>query len=41
VHPATWLGFALFAISIFIPLAVFWTGADWASIAARLPGVGS
>ena len=41
VHPATWLGFTLFAISIFIPLAVFWTGADWASIAARLPGVGS
>lgn len=40
VHPATWLGFALLAISIVIPLAVFWTGADWASIAARLPGVG-
>jgi hypothetical protein len=41
VHPATWLGFAMLAISIFIPLAVFWTGADWASVAARLPGVGS
>jgi hypothetical protein len=39
VHPATWLGFAMLAISIFIPLAVFWTGADWASVAARLPGV--
>jgi hypothetical protein len=39
IHPATWLGFAMLAISIFIPLAVFWTGADWASIAARLPGV--
>lgn len=41
VHPATWLGFAMLAISIFIPLAVFWSGADWASVAARLPGVGS
>jgi hypothetical protein len=41
VHPATWLGFAMLAISIFIPLAVFWTGADWASIARHLPGVGS
>lgn len=39
IHPATWLGFAMLAISIFIPLAVFWTGADWASVAARLPGV--
>ena len=38
-HPATWLGFAMLAISIFIPLTVFWTGADWASVAARLPGV--
>lgn len=39
VHPATWLGFAMLAISILIPLTVFWTGADWASVAARLPGV--
>jgi len=39
VHPATWLGFTMGAISVFVPLAVFWTGADWASIAARLPGV--
>jgi len=38
-HPATKLGFALLAVSIAIPLAVFWTGADWASIAAKLPGV--
>jgi hypothetical protein len=29
----------MLAISIFIPLAVFWTGADGASVAARLPGV--
>lgn len=41
VHPATWLGFAMLAISVFVPLAVFWTGADWASVAARLPGVGA
>jgi hypothetical protein len=40
IHPATWLSFAMLAISIFIPLAVFWTAADWAAIAARLPGVG-
>lgn len=39
VHPATWLGFGLLAASIFIPLAVFWTGADWAAVATRLPGV--
>ena len=39
IHPATRLGFAMGAVSVFVPLAVFWTGADWASIAARLPGV--
>lgn len=38
-HPATWLGFSMLAISIAVPLAVFWTGADWASIAAQMPGV--
>jgi hypothetical protein len=40
-HGATWLGFGLGALSVAIPLTVFWTGADWASIAARLPGAGS
>ena len=40
-HPATWLGFAMGAVAVVFPLFVFWTGADWASIAARLPGVGS
>jgi hypothetical protein len=40
VHPATWLGFAMLVASIALPLVVFWTGADWASIAAELPGVG-
>jgi hypothetical protein len=39
VHPATWLGFGMGALSVFVPLAVFWTGADWASVAERLPGV--
>jgi hypothetical protein len=38
-HPATRLGFAMLLVSIAIPLAVFWTGADWASVAAKLPGV--
>jgi hypothetical protein len=41
IHPATWLGFAMLAISIFIQLAVFWTCADWASVARQLPGVGA
>lgn len=40
IHPATWLGFAMLVASIALPLVVFWTGADWASIAAELPGVG-
>jgi hypothetical protein len=39
VHPATRLGFTMAAISVGIPLAVFWSGANWAGIAAKLPGV--
>jgi hypothetical protein len=39
VHPATRFGFAMAAISIAIPLIVFWTGLPWAKIAAHLPGV--
>lgn len=39
VHSATWFGFGLGAISILIPLAVFWLGLDWAAIAAHLPGI--
>ena len=39
VHPATWLGFGLAAASVLVPLAVFWTGADWAGVARHLPGV--
>lgn len=39
VHPATWIGFGLSAANVAVPLAVFWTGADWASVAQGLPGV--
>ena len=38
-HPATWLGFAMGAVTVGVPLLVFWTGADWASVARQLPGV--
>ncbi|HVM23379.1 MAG TPA: hypothetical protein VM308_08805 [Sphingomicrobium sp.] len=40
VHPATWLGLAMLAVSIAIPLAVFWLALPWAEVAAKLPGVG-
>ena len=39
VHPATWLGFAMGAVSVFVPLAFLATG-SWAPIARHLPGVG-
>jgi len=39
VHRASWLGFSLGVASIAIPLLVFWTGADWASVARHLPGI--
>jgi len=41
IHPATKLGLAMLALVVFIPMAVFWTGADWASVARHLPGVGA
>src|SRR5206468_3175488 len=41
VHPATKFGFGMAAISIAIPLAVFWGNLPWASVAAHLPGVGA
>jgi hypothetical protein len=41
IHPATWIGFGLGTAAIVVPLLVFWTGADWASIARHLPGVGA
>lgn len=37
-HPATRLGFFLAVIATGIPLFVFWSGVDWASVAVRLPG---
>jgi hypothetical protein len=39
IHPATKLGFTMGVISIVLPQIVFWTGADWASVARNLPGV--
>ena len=41
VHPATKFGFTLAAISVALPLAVFWFNLPWASVAAHLPGVGA
>jgi hypothetical protein len=41
VHPATRLGFTMAVVSVAIPLAVFWSGANWAGVAAKLPGVGA
>lgn len=39
IHPATKLGFAMGAVSVAIPLAVFWFNLPWARVAAHLPGV--
>jgi len=41
VHPATKFGFGMAAITVAIPLAVFWLNLPWAKIAAHLPGVGT
>jgi len=40
-HPATRLGFAMAALTVAIPLAVFWFNLPWAKIAVHLPGVGA
>jgi len=40
VHPATKLGFAMGALSIAIPMTVYWLNLPWAKVAAHLPGVG-
>jgi uncharacterized membrane protein YozB (DUF420 family) len=40
IHPATKSGFGLAAVAVLVPLAVFWSGANWAGVAAKLPGVG-
>jgi hypothetical protein len=39
IHPATKLGLAMLALVTFIPIGVFWSGADWAGVARHLPGV--
>jgi len=39
IHPATWLGISVVAVVHLTSLIVFWTGADWASVARQLPGV--
>jgi hypothetical protein len=41
IHPATRFGFAMGAITVAIPLAVFWFHLPWAKLAAHLPGVGA
>lgn len=41
LHPATKLGFSMAAISVMLPLAVFWFNLPWAKVAAKLPGVGA
>ena len=39
VHPATKIGFAMGALTVAIPMIVYWLGLPWADFAARLPGV--
>lgn len=41
IHPATKLGFAMAAITVGVPLAVFWFHLPWAKVAAHLPGIGA
>ena len=41
VHPATRLAFTMAAITVAVPLAVFWFNLPWAKLAAHMPGVGA
>ena len=41
IHPATKLGIMMAALWVVFPLTVFWGHLDWASVAAKLPGVGA
>ena len=41
VHPATRLAFTMAAITVAVPLSVFWFNLPWAKLAAHLPGVGA
>ena len=36
-HPATWLGFSMGLVTL-VPLVIFWTGANWSSIASQSAG---
>jgi len=40
-HRATSLGFSMAAVTVAVPLAVFWLRLPWAKVAALLPGVGA
>jgi hypothetical protein len=40
IHPATWTGYAVATATAIIPLALIYTN-SWASVAAKLPGVGA
>jgi hypothetical protein len=40
-HPATRFAFALAALTVAIPLAVFWFDLPWAKVASYLPGIGA
>jgi hypothetical protein len=40
VHPATKLGVLMAALWVVLPITIFWAGLDWASVAAKLRGVG-
>ena len=41
LHPATRFGIIMGALTVAVPLAVYWTGLPWAKVAAHLPGVGA
>jgi hypothetical protein len=41
VHPATKFGFSMGALTVAVPLLVFWAHLPWANVAAHLPGVGA
>jgi hypothetical protein len=40
-HRATSLGFSMAAVTVAVPLAVFWLNLPWVKVAAVLPGVGA
>ena len=41
IHPATKLGFSMGALTVALPLIVWWFNLPWARIAEQLPGVGA